>query len=125
MLVLLLVTFGATIYQVLYKPYRSRSGVSNNICKLELFNTVALYVILVSQLPFTLGGLPDEEMAGWIVVSILFTILLVNLFNLLSSALSSVRLSRRRKAYRKMINAQIREKQRQRKLNRDFKKMMK
>ncbi len=124
MLVLLLVTFGAIVYQVLYKPYRSRSGVSNNICYLELFNMVALYVILVSQLPFTLG-LPDEEMAGWIVVCILFTILLVNLFNLLSSAISSVRLSRRRKAYRKMINAQIRENQRQRKFNRDFKKMMK
>lgn len=124
MLVLLLVTFGAIIYQVLYKPYQSRRRVSNNICYLELFNTVTLYVILVSQLLFTLG-LPDEEMAGWIVVCILFTILLVNLFNLLSSVISSVRLSRRRKAYRKMINTQIREKQKQRKFNRDFKKMMK
>ena len=89
-----------------------------------MFNTVALYVILVCQLPFTLN-LQDDEMAGWIMVGILFTIFLVNILNLLSSVISNLRLSRHRKAYRKKLNEIVKEKQMKRKFERDFKKMMK
>jgi len=80
------------LYQIIWKPYRLQDSHSNNTTYLELFNEVALYMIVVSKVSFM--GVIDETNevgAGWLMISLVVLLTAFNLLNLLKAVVNAFR----------------------------------
>jgi uncharacterized membrane protein len=75
-------------------------GWSHNQQKLELFNSVALYTMLVFTLPFASFD-SEAFVVGWFFIGLIFITVIVNIINLMNLVRKDYRMSKKQKAHHK------------------------